>query len=110
MFGQSQPYSDMFVNQAISIISTMTADLGGTEIEAPLRQILKSTVKPGYPKQVFLLTDGEVNNTENVIKLVKDNIHFSRVHAIGVGNGASPALIKGCAEKGKGKHVFIQDN
>lgn len=28
---------------------------------------------------------------------------------MGVGDGASPALIKGCAEKGKGKYVFIQD-
>jgi Ca-activated chloride channel family protein len=53
------------------------------------------------------LTDGGVSNTNRVIKLVKDNTHFARVHAIGVGNGASPALIKGCAEKGKGKYIFI---
>jgi hypothetical protein len=44
-----------------------------------------------------------------VIKLVRDNTQFSRVHTVGVGDGASPALIKGCAEKGKGKYVFIQD-
>lgn len=27
-----------------------------------------------------------------------------------MGNGASVALIQGCAEKGKGKYIFIQDN
>ncbi len=39
-----------------------------------------------------------------------DNTHYARVFTIGVGNGASPALIKGCAQKGKGKHIFIEDN
>jgi hypothetical protein len=37
------------------------------------------------------------------------NIKYSRVHSIGVGNGASRALIIGCAEKGKGHHIFIED-
>lgn len=59
---------------------------------------------------MFVLTDGGVNNTERVIQMVKENIKYSRVHTIGVGNGASEALIQGCAEKGKGKYVFIQDN
>lgn len=36
----------------------MGADLGGTEIYRPLENILKSNVIEGYPKQVFLLTDG----------------------------------------------------
>ncbi len=35
---------------------------------------------------------------------------LSRVHGIGIGSGASKALIKGCAEKGKGKAIFIQDD
>lgn len=64
----------------------------------------------GYPRQVFLLTDGGVSNTEGVIKLVSNSIKYSRVHTIGIGNGASEALIVGCAEKGKGCHVFIDDS
>ena len=84
--------------------------MGGTEIEQPLENILKANVIEGYPKQIFLLTDGEVQNTENVIELVRRNIKYSRVHTIGIGNGASESLIKGCAEKGKGYHIFIKDN
>lgn len=75
----------------------MNSNMGGTEIETPLRKILKSKVIPGYPKQIFLLTDGEVNNTEAVIDIVRKNIKYSRVHAIGLGDGASAALIRGCA-------------
>ena len=38
------------------------------------------------------------------------NNKYSRVHTIGVGNGCSQELIQGCAEKGKGQHIFISDN
>ena len=43
----------------------------------------------GYPRQIFLLTDGGVSNTNKVIDLVSKNIKYSRVHSIGIGNGAS---------------------
>lgn len=35
---------------------------------------------------------------------------YSRVHTIGFGSGVSTALIFGCAEKGRGGHVFIGDD
>lgn len=88
----------------------MQANMGGTNIESALQAIFASPVIAGHPKQIFLLTDGAVSNTENVIRLVGRNTKFCRVHTIGVGNGASAALIEGCAEKGKGRHVFIEDN
>lgn len=110
LFNTSNRYEDSSISLATNAVSMFQADMGGTEIEQPLRAIFNTPVIPNYPKQVFLLTDGDVSNTDRVIKLVKDNTHFARVHTIGVGNGASPALIKGCAEKGKGKHIFIQDD
>lgn len=56
-----------------------------------------------------MLTDGGISNTERVVQMVGNNNKFARVHTIGIGNGASAALIVGCAEKGKGSHVFIND-
>ena len=41
--------------------------------------------------------------------MVAVNNKYSRVHSIGIGNGCSKELITGCAEKGKGEHVFIND-
>jgi hypothetical protein len=37
--------------------------MGGTEIEEPLTMTLTAEPKKGYPKHVFLLTDGAVSNT-----------------------------------------------
>jgi hypothetical protein len=64
----------------------------------------------GYPRHIFLLTDGEVSNTQNIINLVKENNKYSRVYGIGIGEGASKDLIKGCAENGRGRAVFLSDH
>ena len=88
----------------------MGADLGGTKIYNPLSSLLDSKPIEGYPKQIFLLTDGGVANTKGVISMVGQKNKFSRVHTIGIGNGCSQSLVLGCAEKGRGHHVFISDN
>jgi hypothetical protein len=56
------------------------------------------------------LTDGGVSNTQGVIQMVKKSTKYCRVHAIGIGNGASFDLIEGCSKNGKGKNVMIDDN
>ena len=71
---------------------------------------LNSKLIKGYPKQIFLLTDGGVFDTASCVDLVKRNIKHSRVHGIGIGDGASVALVQGCAENGKGKHVMISES
>ena len=45
----------------------MQADLGATEIYTPLHKILKEKIIDGYPRQIFLLTDGKVSDTERVL-------------------------------------------
>lgn len=87
----------------------MRANLGGTEIYYPLFNILKSKIIEGYPKQIFLLTDGAVSNTQKVIELVKNNVRLSRVHTIGIGSAVSRELVVECAARGKGHAIFIGD-
>ena len=110
MFPQSVKYSDKEVDSAVIKVKEMSADMGGTEIYNPLFNLITAKPIDGYPKQIFLLTDGGVSNTEGVIKMVGLNNKFSRVHTIGIGNGCSEELIRGCAKKGKGCHVFISDS
>jgi len=38
----------------------MNADMGGTEIYNPLAYCLKTPIIENYPKNIFLLTDGNV--------------------------------------------------
>lgn len=88
----------------------MSADMGGTEIYQPLQVLLQEKVQEGYPRHIFLLTDGGVSNTQGVIRMVKKSTKYCRVHCIGIGNGASFDLIQGCADSGKGKYIMISDD
>ena len=44
-----------------------------------------------------MLTDGAIFDTDVVINLIRENKKSTRVHMIGIGNGASSELIKGGA-------------
>lgn len=70
MFKNSEKYVDVILEKALKDVKIMKADLGGTQIEQPLKIVLNSKLIDGYPKQIFLLTDGDVSNTNNVINLV----------------------------------------
>ncbi|XP_039600885.1 von Willebrand factor A domain-containing protein 5A-like [Polypterus senegalus] len=95
------------MESAVEKVKTMEANFGGTEILAPLRDIFGKACKPGYPRQLFVFTDGEVGNTIQVIDEVKTNSSSHRCFTFGIGEGASTALIKGMAKAGTGHFQFV---
>jgi von Willebrand factor type A domain len=84
--------------------------MGGTEILEPLKKIYSETSNNDYPRYIFLLTDGEVSNTEEVIDLIRSNTDSTKVYSVGIGSSCSKELIKGAAEAGQGKCEFVEDN
>lgn len=63
----------------------MKADLKGTDIITPLVQIFSSATEKGVPRQIFLMTDGDVTNTKQCIDVVKKNANNTRVFTFGIG-------------------------
>lgn len=78
----------------------MFANLGGTNILTPLSQVLQTKPKEGYPRQLFILTDGEVSNTQECINFVRQHSDTTRVFTFGIGRQASADLVKGLAKAG----------
>jgi hypothetical protein len=76
--------------------------MGGTEIGKPLLAVFTQTKRNNMPRQIFLLTDGDVSNPQQVIQLVAKNRKYNRLHTIGIGSGVSEQLIKKCAQNGGG--------
>ena len=65
-----------------------------------------------YMRHVVLITDGQVSNTDEVIKIISNMKlnNVSTTHTIGIGNGVSFDMIRRGAIEGGGEHIFIMDN
>ncbi|XP_039355489.1 von Willebrand factor A domain-containing protein 5A-like [Mauremys reevesii] len=70
-YPQSMAYTQQTMAESLQHIQQLQADLGGTEILAPLRAIYRSPCQDGHPRQLFVFTDGEVGNTKDVITEVQ---------------------------------------
>ncbi|KAF6083515.1 von Willebrand factor A domain containing 5A [Phyllostomus discolor] len=106
-FQNSVQYTQHTMEEALKRVTLMQADLGGTEILEPLKSIYNGPSIPGYPLQLFVFTDGEVDNTFSVTKEVKSNALKHRCFSFGIGEGASTSLIKGIARAAAGTAEFI---
>ena len=106
-------YNKDNVKNILSIINNLKADMGGTNISEPLKDIFenKNNIYDKIPlsKNIFLLTDGQVNNRESCINLISVNSNRFRIHAIGIGNDFDKILIERSGKLGKGSSSFVED-
>ena len=109
LFPTSVPVSSPNINQAISLLSTFTADMGGTSILQPLQAVYAESGNSALPRALYLLTDGEVEDREAVISCIGAHSKQVRVHAFGIGSGVDRSLILQAAEAAKGCAEFILD-
>ena len=93
------------------IINDMEADLGGTNIGEPLNYIFNNEYFDNIKlsKNLFLLTDGQVNNRDLCIDLITKNSNKFRVPAIGIGDNFDEILIERSGKVGKGSSFFEND-
>ncbi|XP_075768135.1 von Willebrand factor A domain-containing protein 5A-like isoform X2 [Pelodiscus sinensis] len=108
-YPRSVEYTQQTMADSLQRVQQLRADLGGTEILAPLRAIYCSPCRDGHLRQLFVFTDGEVCDTQDVIDEVQRHRGSHRCFSFGIGEGASTALIKGVARAGGGSAEFITD-
>ena len=82
LFLESVPYDEQHLDKAIQHAQKMEADLGGTELLSPLKYIFGEKCRSGYPRQIFVLTDGSVSNTNACIQQMKANVKNARLVVI----------------------------
>lgn len=78
LFDESVPYNQENMKVAVRHADSLQADLGGTELLAPLTHVFKQRPIPGLPRQIFVLTDGSVSNTQSCIDAAIKNANNSR--------------------------------
>jgi hypothetical protein len=107
LFSESRLLDDASLAEATRHVAAMDADLGGTEILPALEAVLGAPPVAELPRQVFVLTDGEVTNTDEVIAAAAARADHARLFAFGIGAGSSAHLVKGLARAGRGEAEFI---
>ena len=104
-------YNKENVKNTMDIIKNLKADLGGTDISSPLKEIFNSKdydeIKLG--RNLFILTDGEVDNREECLELISTNCEKFKVHAIGIGSSFDKKLIQNAGIQGKGSYHFVNN-
>eukprot|EP00658_Telonema_sp_P-2_P016830 TRINITY_DN16516_c0_g1_i2.p1 TRINITY_DN16516_c0_g1~~TRINITY_DN16516_c0_g1_i2.p1 ORF type:complete len:491 (+),score=97.06 TRINITY_DN16516_c0_g1_i2:210-1682(+) len=108
LFGRSEWYDDHTLQAGLKHARGVEADLGGTKILAPLHAVLSEESACEH-KVVFVLTDGQVAQTSQVIETVRGLCRSGscRVFSVGVGEAVSHALVDGLAEAGQGRAEYV---
>lgn len=105
-------YNKKNVKEIIDILLNINADLGGTNLYAPLEEIFKNKelyIKLNLPIHLIIITDGKVMNAGSCANIIYENKNIFKTHAIGIGDDCDKSLIEQCANSGRGIKSFIND-
>ena len=105
-------YNKENIKESMEIIEKLDADLGGTKVGKPLKDIYDSNSiydKINLPKNIFLLTDGDTWDKEEALLLIEKNSSQFTVYSIGMGNNFDEDLIKNAGILGKGNYNFCKN-
>jgi hypothetical protein len=64
--GLTAVYGEKTAKEAENLTQSMDANFGGTELLEPLKYLKDRPPVVGRSRQIFLLTDGEISNTNEV--------------------------------------------
>ncbi|CAF3098121.1 unnamed protein product [Rotaria sp. Silwood2] len=96
--------------QAEQLTNQLQADLGGTELLKPLQWVEQHSPGESRARQIFLLTDGEISNVNEVLDLCRSMATSTRIFSFGLGHSPSRSLVKGLARATNGRFIFIPPN
>ncbi|CAG8529990.1 13054_t:CDS:2 [Ambispora leptoticha] len=110
LFKESMRYSEETYSTALSHVENMQANYGGTEIKNVLEWVI-GHARSDMPTSVFLLTDGEVWNVDEIIQLIQKAANNPkknfRLFSLGIGSSVSHHLVESIARAGKGYSQFV---
>ncbi|EGG14768.1 Mast cell surface antigen-1 [Cavenderia fasciculata] len=110
LFPSSVEYNDETLAEASRYIQTIDANLGGTELLPPVKSILALPYDSKYPRQLFILTDGEISQRDEMIDYVGKESNTTRIFTLGIGGGVDKELVVGLSKACMGYYGFIKEN
>jgi len=110
LFGKSRTYDETSMEEAFAHVSSMSNNYGGTEMLNPVQATVGNRYKD-LPLEVMLLTDGQIFNQGALFDFINGAVkQDARFFSLGIGSGASSALVEGIARAGDGFAQFVGEN
>ena len=81
--------------RAREFVRDLDADLGGTEIASALRAAYRIESEHGVPRDLLLITDGEVWDTDSTVAEARASGH--RIFSVGVGSAVAEPFVRALA-------------
>lgn len=78
LFHSSEKYTKYTVERAVTFANQLQATLGGTDLLPPLQWIFKKNCCRNLSRQLFIITDGGVTNTQQVLNIITNSRHNAR--------------------------------
>lgn len=103
LWEESKPATQENSDQAFTRSASLAADMGGTELDAALRQAVTCRTST-LDTNIIVVTDGETWDTEEVHAFVRQTNEGQgvRFFCLGIGNATSHALVEGIGQQGGG--------
>lgn len=106
-FDRLVPADGQHLRKAANCIERTDADMGGTETEDALCSVFALN-GAAEGADVFLITDGEVWNSESIINAARQSGH--RIFAVGVGSAPAETLLRSLADETGGACELVGPN
>jgi Ca-activated chloride channel family protein len=110
LFGESRFADASAIGEAKAFVGKITAD-GGTEMLKALNLALpeKSATPSGTVRQVIFMTDGQVDNEQQLFSFIHDRLGESRLFTVGIGAAPNSHFMRNAARFGRGTFTYIGD-
>jgi len=103
-------YNQETLDMANQFVQKIHSEQGTANLMAPLRDVFSTAFIKDAPRQLFVITDGHVSNTQGIFSLIRKNASKTRVFSFGVGNRVGHHLITEMARAGYGEFEFVSDS
>ncbi|MGD2159549.1 MAG: marine proteobacterial sortase target protein [Gammaproteobacteria bacterium] len=108
LYPRSMPADSEALRFAGSVVSSIDAD-GGTVMLPALALALNDQPDASRIRQIIFLTDGNVNNEQELFNLISKQLGDNRLFTIGIGSAPNSYFMQKAARAGRGTFTYIGD-
>ncbi|XP_025097286.1 poly [ADP-ribose] polymerase 4-like [Pomacea canaliculata] len=107
LFPCARPKNETTLQEAEKFVQQAQADMGNTEVFRPLHAYFLLPPANQALRNVFLISDGHLNNESSVLKDASNNYHHTRIFTFGVSSSCNAYSLRALARISAGSFEFF---